>query len=91
MVNPLSYNHPRKDENLLDKIFLKPNLPLAVWFFSWLLTKMLPYGNLNFIFALIAYGAGFTWAWLELFQGTHWFRRILGFIVLVWLIASQIT
>jgi hypothetical protein len=39
---------------------------------------------------VIAFGAIFTWAWLELFDGVNYFRRALGATVLIGVIASRI-
>lgn len=71
-------------------IFQKPNLPsmvgLAALLFS--ISPISPF--LQTLFGAIAYGAIFTWSWLELFQGVNYFRRILGLVVLVIAIVSQL-
>ncbi len=67
-----------------------PNLPLVIWFISFVLTKLLPYGELNFVAALIAFGSLFTWAWLEITNGVNYFRRLVGLVVMVLIIASKI-
>ncbi len=72
-------------------IFQSPNLPLAVGLTAQLLSMLLPYGTGNFIAALVAFGALFTWAWLELFQGVNLLRRALGCTVLIWLIVTRIS
>jgi len=72
-------------------LFQPPNLPLIVGLTAQLLSWILPYGTLNFVAALVAFGALFTWAWLELFQGVNVFRRALGCAVLLWLIISKLT
>lgn len=77
--------HPNKS------LFQPPNLPLIVGGIALILSWALPYGTLNFVAALIAFGALFTWAWLELFQGINMFRRALGCAVLIWLIVSKLT
>lgn len=60
----------------------KPNLPLIVWFVTLLISKLpLPLILIK-IFALISFGAIFTWAWLEIFSGVNYFRRILGGVVM---------
>jgi len=39
---------------------------------------------------LVAFGALFTWAWLEIFDGANWFRRLLGITVMaVLLLGTQ--
>lgn len=72
------------------EIFQPPNLPLLVWLGATLLTHILPYGQLNFAAALIAFGSIFTWAWLEIFQGTNQFRRGLGTVVMVFIIINRL-
>lgn len=71
-------------------IFQKPNLPIVVWFVAWVLSRLLPYGQLNFAASLISFGAIFTWAWLEITDGANAFRRSLGAAVLVFIIISRL-
>ncbi len=68
----------------------KPNLPLIVAFIAWILTHILPYGQLNFAAALIFFGSLFTWAWMEIFDGANDFRRALGLIVMAFIIINRI-
>lgn len=85
---------------LLDKIFRDregkvvlaqiPNLPLIVWIVASLLRLIFTTGKVNIGLEAIAFGSLFTWAWEELFQGVNYFRRALGFLVLIGLIASKI-
>jgi hypothetical protein len=66
-----------------------PNLPLIVWAVSvplgWVLS-----GIPGKIISMVGYGALFTWAWLELFQGVNYFRRALGAIVLLYVVWSGV-
>ncbi len=59
------------------------NLPIIVWAAAKVLAKIFSRGTVHSFFEVIAFGALFTWAWLELFQGVNYFRRGLGLIVLV--------
>jgi hypothetical protein len=68
-----------------------PNLPLIVWIVSSLLQLALTTGKINTGLDVIADGSLFTWAWLELFQGVNYFRRLLGFGVLTAIIVSKIS
>lgn len=79
-----------RDKNGKTAIIQAPNTALYVWFASVVLSHVLPYGQLNFAASLTAFGAGFTWAWLELFYGDVLFRRILGGVVLFWLVWSRL-
>lgn len=64
-----------------------PNLPILVGISATLLQFFLPSGKIQTAFDLVAFGALFTWAWLELFSGVNYFRRSLGLIALVGLLA----
>jgi hypothetical protein len=67
-----------------------PNLPLLVWLAATLL-KLAPTGDrISVVLDVIAFGALFTWAWLELFEGVNYFRRTLGFVVLIGAIAWKV-
>lgn len=76
--------HFFKDKNGKVVIGQMPNLPLIVWFVSFLMRK-LPIENLIYQNTLeaISYGSLFAWAWMELFQGVNLFRRSIGLIVIV--------
>lgn len=63
-----------------------PNLPILVGLTATLIQFVLPSGNQT-AFGLVAFGALFTWAWQELFEGVNYFRRSLGLIGLVSLLA----
>lgn len=62
----------------------KPNLPIIVAITATLASFS---GLINYyageFFELIAFGAWFTWAWLEIFQGVNVFRRALGGVTMV--------
>ena len=60
-----------------------PNLPLIVWIVASLLKMIFTTGRINIGLDVLAFGSLFTWAWEELFQGVNYFRRALGFLVLV--------
>ncbi|MGB3310211.1 MAG: hypothetical protein WBG32_11600 [Nodosilinea sp.] len=65
----------------------KPNLPVIVAVVATLLQAILPSGSLQTIVALIAFGTWYSWAWQELFAGVNYFRRSLGLLTLLGLIA----
>ena len=69
----------------------KPNLPIVVWLAATLLNLLPTTGNIHTGLDAIAFGSLFTWAWLELFGGVNYFRRSLGFIVLIGAIASRLS
>jgi hypothetical protein len=67
-----------------------PNPPLILWIAATLLKFVFNKGELGLFLDLLAFGALFTWAWQEIFEGVNYFRRGLGSIVLIALIASKI-
>jgi len=67
-----------------------PNLPLIVTIAASLLKLVLTTGEINTALDLLAFGSLFTWAWEELFQGVNYFRRALGFCVLIGAIAFKV-
>lgn len=74
-----------RDGNIV--IAQKPNLPVLVASAATLLQFVVPAGNVHTVLELVAFGVWFTWAWLELFSGVNYFRRSLGLLVLVGLLA----
>jgi hypothetical protein len=67
-----------------------PNLPILVWGTASLLQLLLTSGKIQTGLDLVAFGSLFTWAWQEVFQGVNYFRRALGFVVLVGAIAFRL-
>ena len=67
-----------------------PNLPLLVGLGASLFQLVLPSGNLQTGLDLVGFGALFTWAWQELFDGVNYFRRALGLVVLGGIIALRL-
>jgi len=67
-----------------------PNLPILVWGAASLLQLLITSGKLHTGLVWVAFGALFTWAWLEVFQGVNYFRRALGVVVLIGVITSKV-
>ena len=67
-----------------------PNPPIILWGVASLLKLIFTSGLTNVGLDLIAFGSLFTWAWLELFQGVNYFRRMLGLVVLVGFVGFRI-
>jgi len=65
-----------------------PNLPVLAGVAAAILQSVLPAGQLQIAAELLAFGALFTWAWQELFDGVNYFRRTLGLIGLAALMAT---
>jgi hypothetical protein len=79
-----------RDSNGNIVIAQMPNLPLIVWIVTSLLALIFTSGTIHTVLHIVANGSLFTWAWLELFQGVNYFRRTLGLIVLIGIIAFNI-
>lgn len=67
-----------------------PNLPLIVWGTATILSLVFTSGQIKTGLDLVAFGSLFTWAWEELFQGVNYFRRTLGLVVLIGIVASKV-
>jgi len=67
-----------------------PNLPLLAGVGATLVQFILPSSALQAGADLVGFGALFTWAWQELFQGVNYFRRAIGLVGLVGLIALRL-
>jgi len=93
-------NLKAKTTTLLDRTFRDhagkiviaqmPNLPLLVGLAATSLQLVLPSGDLKTGVDLVAFGALFTWAWQEMFEGVNYFRRALGLVVLVGMLALKL-
>lgn len=71
-------------------IWQTPNLPLTLWFISTIAAKVFGDGDVHSFFSTVAFGAIFTWAYLEIRSGISTFRRALGVVVIIVSIYGQI-
>lgn len=95
--NPSLEKFKAQETTLFDRIFRDsqgniviaqmPNLPILVGLTATLLLFVFPGGPTQTVLGLVAFGASFTWAWLELFEGVNYFRRALGLISLVGIVS----
>jgi hypothetical protein len=79
-----------RDKNGEIVIGQPPNLPIIIWLVASLLQLVFKTGQVNSGLDILATGSLLVWSILELFQGVNYFRRTLGLIVLVSLVASKI-
>ena len=87
------------ENTLLDKTFRDsegniviaqpPNLPLLLGITATVLKLIVKSGNVYTGLDAIGFGCLFTWAWQELFEGVNYFRRALGLLVLIGVVASR--
>ena len=93
----MNQNSEAKEATLFDRTFRdsegniviaqKPNLPVLVGVTATFFQFLLPSGTLHSTMSLVAFGALFTWAWQELFEGVNYLRQVLGLIGLIGVVA----
>jgi hypothetical protein len=88
-------NNPVFDKLFRDRsgeivIAQMPNIPIIIWAVLSLLKIVYKTGEINLGLDILASVSLFVWAVQELFQGVNYFRRGLGAIVLIALVASKI-
>jgi hypothetical protein len=94
-------NPETREVSLFDRIFRDregriviaqpPNLPVLVGVAATILHLLLPIGKVQAVLGLVGFGALFTWAWQELFEGVNYFRRALGLLGLLGVVALGLT
>jgi hypothetical protein len=97
----MPHKHIDKRASFYDKCFKdsegaivltqRVNLPLIVWlvgvFTAYAFNQT---GMFDRTLRIIAFGAIFTWGWMELFQGINYFRRVLGLCTLITCIVAML-
>ena len=88
------------NESLFDRLFRDstgeivvaqaPNLPILLWVAATLLKLVVKTGQLKIALDVIAFGSLSYWSFLEISQGTTYFRRDLGIVVLIAIVTSLI-
>lgn len=71
-------------------IWQTPNVPLSLWFVATATAMIIKHGSTNKLMSSLAFGAIFTWAYLEISNGRSYFRRLLGVVVLVFSIYARV-
>jgi len=79
-----------KDDSGNVVIGQSPNLPLKVAIAGFVVGLVFDTGRMGTAVDAITFGAFFTWAWLEVFEGVNYLRRVYGFLVLAALVASKV-
>jgi len=81
------FGHFFKDRGGKVVIGQAANPPLLAWF----ILSIINYFAHSASIAWLAIAFLFTWAFLELYQGVNYFRRLLGLIVFVSLLVTHFT
>jgi hypothetical protein len=79
-----------KDRHGKVKVWQTPNLPLMLWAVATAANMVARHGSPHKFFDVVAFGAIFTWAYLEVRTGDSWFRRVLGALVLIVTVYNRI-
>jgi hypothetical protein len=77
------------DKNGKVVVWQKPNLPLWGWFVFTVLSKLISKGAINTSLKSLSIASLIVWAVLEIIKGSSIFRRLLGFVVLSWMLYSH--
>ena len=72
-----------KDRDGKVAIMQFPNMPIILWAVFRLLSKIIENDRFSNGFSFIANSMLFVWAYLELFSGDSYFRRLLGLIIII--------
>lgn len=79
-----------EDKNGRIVIAQRPNPPLIVGLTASVLGFVPLLARLHELLSWLAFGALFTWAWLEIFDGACLFRRLLGVVVMLLLLVGRL-
>jgi len=66
-----------------------PNLPIILWFVFMLTAHFIKAVRFSDGLQFLSSASLFTWAYLELFKGENYFRRALGFVVLLYIVVTK--
>lgn len=68
-----------------------PNIPIIGWFIAFVVYRLIDQGSVKDGLAFLSSAFLFVWAYLELTQGSSPFRRLLGFIVILFISIPKFT
>lgn len=85
----LSRNRFFYDSNNAIVLFQWPNIPLSIWIICTLVTAYTS-GTVQNISSLIATISLVIWTLLEITTGVNYFRRMLGLIILAYVILTRL-
>jgi hypothetical protein len=67
-------------------VWQSPNMWLMVWFVLFVLSEFIRNDVTRFLTSWVGFGAILVWAALEASSGVNYFRRMLGWLVLIFAI-----
>lgn len=68
----------------------RPNIPIIGWLVLFVAANIVSVGPVAEVLSFFSAAFLFTWAYLELAQGSSPFRRVLGAAVLLYLLISRL-
>jgi hypothetical protein len=77
-----------KDSSGRVVIIQKPNFLIILWFTCWLVSTLASNNRFAEGIAALATAFLFTWAYLEIVDGTNYFRRFLGLTVMFFILKN---
>ncbi|MGH7195802.1 MAG: hypothetical protein ACREGA_03425 [Candidatus Saccharimonadales bacterium] len=91
MIKSGFYNKCFKDASGRQVLAQAPNRPLvAGLILAAAAAAAFKLPALSYVLRVLAFGAFFVWAWLEIFEGVNYFRRALGLIVLATIVTLAV-
>ena len=66
-----------------------PNIPLIGWLVFMIVAMLVNYGRWHNDAEFLSAALLYTWAYLEIRSGVSWFRRVLGGVVLIYIVVSH--
>lgn len=86
--SPISKFWKDKEGNIA--VFQVFNLALIIWLVASVGSKLFEHGTVHNLMTTIAFGALFTWAYLEITKGDSYFRRVLGMLIMMLIIVNRL-
>ncbi|HVC35997.1 MAG TPA: hypothetical protein VNE40_00930 [Candidatus Dormibacteraeota bacterium] len=68
-----------------------PNLPLFGWILLQIVALNIHKGHARTAFQDLAMASLFTWSYLEITDGANYFRKLLGFVIMIVVVVSYFT
>lgn len=79
-----------EDKNGKFVVWQKPNRWLTTWFITMIIGILAPYGWPQKVVGWISLISLIIWAFFEVKNGVNYFRRILGFLILLLLLIVRL-
>jgi len=78
-----------KDKNGKVVLGQSPNIPIVIFISLTLCSFILPEGQAKATVSQLATCFAVVWAYLEITQGVNYFRRVLGIIIMIFVVVNM--